>query len=198
MSETPPFDRLLDLAERYGRDLASFDREWTVPVLLRRRDATPQVVAQPGGFHTQAADSSAIDAALRQTRDQVGTSAHAKVTGTTRVPMTDDVIRLEKRDGGAFAERIGIGRAPKVDVQILLSKVSKYHAYVTITPDGVVQLADARSTFGTFVEGKKLEPMTPISLGDGVAVRLATYEFRFHTPAGLREAIARQYRIAMR
>lgn len=198
MSDAPPFERLSDLAARYGRDLTLFDREWTVPVLMRRRDATPQVVAQPGGFHTRASDASAIDAALRQTRDRGGSIAHAKVTGTARVPMTDDVIRLEKRDGGAFAERIGIGRAPKVDVQILLSKVSKYHAYVTISPEGIVELADARSTFGTFVEGQELEPMTPIALGDGVAVRLATYEFRFHSPAGLRDAIARQYRIAMR
>jgi len=198
MSDAPPFDRLEELAERYGPSLAAFDREWTVPVLVRRRDATPQVVMKPGGFYTQAQDTSAIDMALRQTRDQRPTSAGAKATGTARVPMTDDVIRLEKRDGGAFAERIGIGRAPNVDVQILLSKVSKYHAYVTISDDGVVQLADARSTFGTFVEGQKLEPMTPIALGDGVAIRLATYEFRFHTPAGLRDAIARQYRIATR
>ena len=40
--------------------------------------------------------------------------------------------------------------------------------------------------------------MTPITLVDGADVRLAVYEFRFHTPAGLRETIARQYRISMR
>lgn len=128
MSEAAPFDRLIDLAERYGRDLATFDREWMVPVLLRRRDPTPAVVQEPGGFHTQASNTSAIDAALRATRDQAMTGEHAKATGTSRLPPTDDIVRLEKRDGGAFAERIGIGRAPNVDVQLLLSKVSKYHA----------------------------------------------------------------------
>jgi pSer/pThr/pTyr-binding forkhead associated (FHA) protein len=198
VSEEAPFPRLIDLAELYGRDPHAFDRDWAVPVLVRRRDATPQVIQQPGSFHTQAQDSAAIDAALRQTRDQAMSAADAKSSGTARVPMPDDVIRLEKRQGGAFAERIGIGRAPNVDVQLLLSKVSKYHAYVTIPEGGAVQLADAKSTFGTFVEGQELEPMTPIALGDGVAVRLATYEFRFHTSAGLRAVVERQYRIAMR
>ncbi len=193
-----PFARLMDLAEQYGRNPAAYDRDWAVPVLIRRRDTTPQAIQQPGGFDTLAQDSSALDAALRQTRDQLMTGAEVKATGTERVPMTDDVIRLEKRRGGAFAERIGIGRAPNVDVQLLLSKVSKYHAYVTIDDEGVVHLTDAKSTFGTFVDGERLEEMVPIALGDGVAVRLATYEFRFHTPAGLREAVERQYRVGMR
>lgn len=198
MSEQAPFARLMDLAELYGRDPYAFDRDWAVPVLVRRRDATPQAIQQPGSFHTQAQDSGAIDAALRQTRDQAMSAADARSSGTERVPMPDDVIRLEKRQGGAFAERIGIGRAPNVDVQLLLSKVSKYHGYATIDDEGTVHLADAKSTFGTFVDGTKLEPMTPIALGDAVAVRLASYEFRFHTAAGLRDVVERQYRIAMR
>lgn len=188
----------MDLARLYGRDVSAFERDWSLPVLIRRRDATPHVVDAPVGFHTAVTDTDAVDLALRETAEGRATIAPGAASGTERVPMPDDVIRLEKRRGGAFADRIGIGRAPNVDVQLVLSKVSKYHGYVTIDDDGVVYLTDAKSTFGTFVDGERIAAMEPFALGDGVSVRFAGYEFRFHTAEGLREVVQRQHRVLFR
>ena len=86
-----------------------------------------------------------------------------------------------------------MGRAANMDVVIALPRVSKYHAYVTYA-DGELLICDARSTFGTFVDGLKLEPMIATPVQSGAQVELGPYSFRIYSPEGLRgfmEAIVR-------
>ena len=182
------FATLAQLGQELVFDPEGFRQRWQLPVLVRRADAgRPSEVDLPGGFHTLAGSRDVVDAALR--REGIAQKA--------RVPLEGDVARLEKRSGGAFAERIGIGRAPNVDVQLALSRISKYHAFVVVDDEGRVTLTDARSTFGTFVDSVPLEPMQAVRLEDGADVRLASYEFRFHTPAGLVAALERYNRISV-
>jgi hypothetical protein len=189
------FHRINDLLEEYGRGRDAFAQRWDAPVLVRRPDPKHEVADQVS-FHTRSAeDTGLVDEAIRQSGDRRRSITSELPMMTAAVPFTDDVVKLEKRIGGAFAERIGLGRAPNVDVQILLPKVSKYHAYVVIGEDGLVSIADAKSTFGTFVSGKRLEPLELTPLADSVDVRFATYEFRYHTAEGLLERLERMVRI---
>ncbi len=173
-----------DLVAERAADPQSFTSRWDVPVLVRGRDVAPQAAEIPLGFHTVTSDRAAIDAALRQT-------ANLGPAEDVRAAVQGQLHRVEKRTGGAFPERIGIGRAPNVDVQIVRLQVSKYHAFITLGDDGP-RIADARSTYGTFVDGQKLEPLQPVPLREGATVRLACYEFAFHGPEGLGELLDRR------
>lgn len=93
------------------------------------------------------------------------------------------VLRIEKRQDGAFPDRIGIGRAPNVDVRLPVAQVSKYHAY--IARDGETwTLTDAGSSNGTFVHGTALDARVPVALVDAVEVGFGGCRMRFYTPEG--------------
>ena len=102
-----------------------------------------------------------------------------------------DVFPITKRKGGAFAERIGIGRARSVDVCVFLAKMSKYHAYVTET-DGSFAITDAGSKNGTKVDGELLEPKEQRPLTDRAKVEFGPYTFTFFTAQGFREYLKRR------
>ena len=101
---------------------------------------------------------------------------------------------IRKRAGGAFKERVGVGRAPNVDVSIPLPRLSKYHAYFVLPeePDGPVMLADAGSKNGTWVDGRKVEPKDPVELSEGCTVRLGPYHLTYCSAAGLRALLRKR------
>jgi hypothetical protein len=101
------------------------------------------------------------------------------------------VIFVQKREGGVFPDRIGIGRAPNVDVRIPLSQVSKYHAYLSNT-GGEWTLTDAGSRNGTSVQGERLTDRSPHAIADGQELGLGAYRFAFHTPEGFLELVKRR------
>jgi hypothetical protein len=74
--------------------------------------------------------------------------------------------------------RITIGRDPQNDIVIPQSTVSGFHATIQYV-NGHFQLEDDRSTNGTYLEGRRLEPDKPVRLKSGDSIKFATFEFRF-------------------
>ncbi|MDX2036259.1 MAG: GGDEF domain-containing protein [Isosphaeraceae bacterium] len=60
-----------------------------------------------------------------------------------------------------------LGRASDNTLQLADSSISRYHALLETDDEGQVRLSDLESTNGTFVNGKRLPPHTPVPLKDG-------------------------------
>lgn len=189
----PSFDNLSDIVDRCARRGPDFT--WDVPVLVRRPSDAQETFSEGRSFHTRAAANVGLaEEALRRARSQT-TSVTGLALGRgddDEVELrTDDVLPLRKRTGATtFLDRIGIGRAPNADVYVPLARVSKYHAYVT-WQEGALLISDARSTFGTFVDDERLEPLVPKRLVDAARVGLGPYSFRFHTADGFLNHVLR-------
>lgn len=184
---------LVELFRRVGD--AEFAARWSSPVLVRKADREEARTPASRTFHTRGNQDVAMsEIALRRARAarEATSSRSEDIDSSSWDPdlRVDDVLPLRKRAGSTtFGERIGIGRTQNMDVFVDLPRVSKYHAYVTIEGDEL-QLCDARSSFGTFVEGERLEPLVPVAVPDGARVELGPYAFRIHTASGLRAYVA--------
>jgi pSer/pThr/pTyr-binding forkhead associated (FHA) protein len=93
------------------------------------------------------------------------------------------VFPLTKRSSGKFEGMINIGRSMNNDVVLASGAVSKLHAYVRYSPsEQAFFLTDAKSTNGTFINGKRLEPQEKQRLYDGDCVLFTPqFRFRFYT-----------------
>lgn len=78
---------------------------------------------------------------------------------------------------------ITVGRDPSLDVVLKDEAVSRRHARFFRLND-VWQVQDLRSTGGTFVNRIKVNPDTPVLLGDGDSIRIGPYKLRFHDENG--------------
>jgi diguanylate cyclase (GGDEF)-like protein len=65
-----------------------------------------------------------------------------------------------------------LGRSQESGVRLVEPSVSRHHATIVAEPDGVARLTDLGSTNGTFVNGRRLDPLAPHRLRDGDRVRL--------------------------
>lgn len=76
---------------------------------------------------------------------------------------------LVKRPGNPFPQFVSVGRAANNDLVFAVDSVSKFHAYFTVA-DGQWALTDYRSTNGTELNDKRLEPAvaTPVKSGDRI------------------------------
>lgn len=101
------------------------------------------------------------------------------------------VVFIQKREGGVFPDRIGVGRAPNVDVRVPLAQISKYHAYFS-NVDGSWTVTDAGSRNGTTVQGTRLTDRIPFPIADGTEVGFGPYRFTFHTPDGFQDLVKRR------
>ncbi len=106
-------------------------------------------------------------------------------------PAEDDqeVFFVEKRQGAPFPERIGVGRAPNVDIVVRRDGISKYHAYFVCDSGRDYQLADAGSKNGTFLGHQRLSDRSPEPVSDGNLVRFGTESFIFLLPRSLVELL---------
>src|SRR5581483_607894 len=69
------------------------------------------------------------------------------------------VFPLRKQATNAFAMMVTVGRAANNDIVLPYDGISKFHAYFSNLGGGWV-LVDAKSTNGTFLEGRRLSPDT--------------------------------------
>lgn len=166
---------LVDELKKLGE--AQFSARHSAPAILRRDNTTE---ADDQGFHTAFMSHNA----LRQ--------AVASGSGSMRPSAIGQVYFLTKREGGAFSDRVGIGRARNADVHLPLSRVSKYHAFLTASEDGGFAITDAGSKNGTFVDGERLEARATVRLDNGQELGLGPYRFVFYTPSGFVMAVKRR------
>ncbi|MFJ8684931.1 FHA domain-containing protein [Micromonospora wenchangensis] len=72
-----------------------------------------------------------------------------------------------------------IGRAPTADIAVADAHLSRRHAEVRLTDDGVV-LVDLGSTNGTWLNDRRITDAEPLT--DGDVVRLGRTELRYFDP----------------
>jgi pSer/pThr/pTyr-binding forkhead associated (FHA) protein len=96
-------------------------------------------------------------------------TAMVDVRAIARALQTAILVPVMKKLGNPFAERISVGRAPNCDLVFRYSHVSKLHAHFLLEAKGMT-LVDQRSSNGTFVNGRQLEPSVPhlVRPGDGI------------------------------
>lgn len=80
------------------------------------------------------------------------------------------IAPVRKREGGAFPDRIGIGRARNCDVVLRYASISKLHAQILVREPRMI--LDLDSANGTKVEGVALVPRTPVPLALGARIEL--------------------------
>lgn len=103
----------------------------------------------------------------------------ATVSGSKAPPTQRSVGRIQKRDGSnAFANMVTLGRMPNNDIHLPASDVSGFHAYFLLQADGTLQLSDANSSFGTTVDGIRLESQKPVPIAIGQTIQFATVQAR--------------------
>ncbi len=77
-----------------------------------------------------------------------------------RSDQTGDLYKL--------AGEMLVGREVECDIQLAVPQVSRYHAKLFVSPNGVF-VEDLRSSNGTFVNGRKVRARTALGLGDQLA-----------------------------
>ncbi|HEY6179215.1 MAG TPA: sigma 54-interacting transcriptional regulator [Kofleriaceae bacterium] len=82
-----------------------------------------------------------------------------------------------------------IGRASKCDVVIDSGSVSRHHANLAINAD--IEIEDAGSSNGTFVDGAKLPPRQPVVLTPGVPFLIGAVTLMVQNRSGLRREPAK-------
>lgn len=163
---------LRDYADEWRASGAeAFRRKHDSPVLVLREAADDE---EDAAFHTEVISARELGRPL------------------TPRPRSEEVFVVQKRVGGVFQDRIGVGRAKNADVSLPLRHVSKYHAYFMETDDGGWSLTDAGSKNGTEVEGRLLDPKESERLEDGSDVRFGPYLFKFYGPDAFATLIARR------
>ncbi|MFK8001269.1 MAG: FHA domain-containing protein [Polyangiales bacterium] len=107
-----------------------------------------------------------------------------------------EVLSLKKRPGGLFPRQIGLGRTANVDLRIVHPSISKYHAFF-VAREGGWQLSDASSKNGTFLDGERLVPKTPIVLPDQARIRFGEVELFFLLPEAVSRYASEASRVRM-
>jgi len=89
--------------------------------------------------------------------------------GANALRYLHEIGFLVKRPGNPFPQFVSVGRAANNDLVFAVDSVSKFHGYFTVDA-GQWAITDFRSTNGTELNGKKLEPTlaTPVKSGDRI------------------------------
>ncbi len=101
------------------------------------------------------------------------------------------VVPVEKRSGDAFLAFIWVGRESRCDVALPFESVSKLQAQFVRRPTGELDLLDAGSTNGTFVDGNRLEKNKPSLMRDDLKIRFGLVDARFRTSEGFYDELGR-------
>jgi len=141
----------------------------------------------PASYDTVAADTSwetkVTLAGARSGDMKVDLVALSRVT---------EVYPIAKRAGGAFPDRIGVGRARSADVSIPLPGISKYHAYFSVVDEtGGMTLHEAKALNGTFVNGTRLTAGQSADVVHGSHVAFGDEPFLYFSSEGFLELLNR-------
>ncbi|MFW5920210.1 MAG: FHA domain-containing protein [Polyangiales bacterium] len=175
--------------EHRAQGAEAFRRRHDDPVLVRE-DSGPDWEDDDRSYQTGFMAREELRRTTRQSlRAILGDQDEDDAPSDPAQPAVNEVYVVAKREGAPFQDRIGIGRAPNTDVCIPLSRISKYHAFVT-REDGRYYITDAGSKNGTTVAGETIEAKQPANIPDGARVHIGPYPFRFYTPDGFERLVA--------
>ena len=101
----------------------------------------------------------------------------ATITSVDKGDATEELVGVvaKRAAANAFTHMITLGRASNNDLVIRYQNVSKFHAYVALSFEGVVTgLVDAGSTNGTYIRDVQLAPRAEaLPLDSGVELRFS-------------------------
>jgi pSer/pThr/pTyr-binding forkhead associated (FHA) protein len=144
---------------KFLTDEAGFRRTMTFPVLLW--EAPPAKKEQPLLYATRPGQKSK--------RPQPGRAVF---------------FHVEKNVMNAFADEVTLGRTANNDIAIEDNSVSRFHAYFVRTKNGW-SLVDAKSSGGTWLEGKRLSSNAPELIRSGARFKVGDVNLRFLEPEEL-------------
>ena len=111
--------------------------------------------------------------------------ANAGEDGHTRVRMALPKFLLRGVSGPTFGKTYAVvgtlivGRSSECDIAIASDEISRHHAKLQVTPDGVV-IEDMGSANGSFVNNQRIHAPTLLKAGD--ELRLDTVRFQLMSP----------------
>ena len=103
---------------------------------------------------------------------------------TLPVPDEQEEIRLEEPGGRSHPLRLGVTMVGRENADILLADktVSRQHARLEVTEDGLVMLEDLNTTNGTKVGEDRLLPNVPRQIFSGDRVRFGSFPTELRLP----------------
>lgn len=132
------------------------------------------------------------DEAAQPTTFQYTTEHSRRSVPSPIEQLLDGVVyRIAKRADGRMTDVVLIGRASSNDVVVEDTSISKLHARITIEPSGALRITDARSTNGTFVDGRQLGDGESVVLRPGAELRLGDVALRAHDTRTLLDIASR-------
>lgn len=111
--------------------------------------------------------------------DEIGVPGYSiRLTRPARsldAPGWQLTFEIERRGGERTTkvlrqDHVWIGRASACDISLPNSNVARRHCYVAVRPEGVAYVADSMSTNGTYLNGSRVGPATPLRVGDKIYV----------------------------
>jgi hypothetical protein len=113
--------------------------------------------------------------------------------GSVELPIETDapgsVLALVKSAANPYGAIIIVGRARNCDVVLRHPSISKVHAAFRVIGPGEAELIDRGSRNGVTVNGRPLEPATPVVVRGGDRVVFGSVPTAFLDPVALHEAI---------
>jgi hypothetical protein len=100
-----------------------------------------------------------------------------------QAPALGLVFLVRKQKSGLVRDRIGIGRDPNADIWIPSNKMSRYHAFFSMTPQNDWMITDANSKNGSRIGGTRLAAGESCVLPEATSITLGGVEFNFYLPA---------------
>ncbi len=175
---------------------------FSVPLLLVRLEDTDGELAralarlsetgiariEPGmGFHTVSTDRRALRPP--SVSPPAALAPEQILVRVIRAPHFVVLVGKRPDAGGAFAERVSVGRTRNADVVLRDPSVSKSHAWFARDEDGQYFVADANSRNGTWKNDVALRAVDPVRVSSGDLLRFGTVECTFCDAITLYDAL---------
>jgi pSer/pThr/pTyr-binding forkhead associated (FHA) protein len=133
--------------------------------------AVPDIMGLRSGDNIGIGPVQAKFAVVEESKIGSGMGDPADDTGATRVRMAIPKFVLRGVSGAVFSKvypvggPVVIGRAPECDISVPADEMSRRHALVKPTPDGL-QVEDLGSSNGTYINNKRVTPTGFLAPGD--------------------------------
>jgi pSer/pThr/pTyr-binding forkhead associated (FHA) protein len=161
-----------------GHDAYWFAKNYPGPYLIRRR-TEEEIRSGP----SRAIGLTCLPGQMRAVDPQNAAEALADLDAEANVLELFQAYPISKSNRNVFTNGVTLGRAQNNDVVVPLASISKFHAWIR-NEAGVFVVYDARSRFGTFVNGHKApsEGDRGLALKTGAELKLGEVAMSFMDP----------------